>query len=153
GATLYFLTTRRPPYQGPSFAHVMAQLERGDLVPPRRLCPEMDPALDTVIIKALQSDPARRYQTAAELAEELGALLEGRPIRARPARLIERMRRGLWRWRAAAVAGSLVLGSLTVAGIFRERMQAQRRASVEALREVAHLSLEDALRLRRAGDT
>ncbi len=58
------------------------------------LAPTLPRDLETICLKCLERDPARRYQTTAELAEELNRYLNGEPIKARPIISVER----LWRW-------------------------------------------------------
>src|SRR5262249_7893586 len=78
--------------------------------------------------KCLAKEPARRYAGAADLADDLRAFREGRPIRARRPSLLERSARWLRRHRgsAALVAGSaavavlLLLAGMVGVGQFRE---------------------------------
>jgi serine/threonine protein kinase len=73
--------------------------------------------LDTIVLRALQKEPTRRYGSAAELAEDLERHLAQKPIRARPASLRYRATKLFQRHRAAAVAGFIVMLALVVTGI------------------------------------
>jgi serine/threonine protein kinase len=68
GALLYYAATGQPP-----------PLDPAELVPPQSLRPTVPRALERVILRALQREPAKRYLTAAELAEDLVAEL-GEPV-------------------------------------------------------------------------
>ncbi len=93
GATLYELLTLQPPFDGQSAAELIDQIGRDEPVPPRKLQPRTPRDLETVVLKALAKRPADRYQTAAELAEDLARFLGREPVKARRISPIGR----LWR--------------------------------------------------------
>ncbi len=86
--------------------------------------------LDTIILKALRKDPARRYHSAAELLDDLRRYEEGRPVLARPDTVGYRARKFVGRHRYA-VAGSVLLGALILGSAVRER-SLRARAESEA---------------------
>ncbi len=80
GAILYECLTRRPPYQGATSTDTMLQVLDGDLVPPRRLRPDLPSALEAICVKCLARDPDERYPSALVLADDLLAYLDGEPV-------------------------------------------------------------------------
>jgi serine/threonine protein kinase/Flp pilus assembly protein TadD len=109
GATLYELLTLEPAFAGPDVHSLLRQIALEDPVPPRKHCPAIPAELETVVLKALAKDPAERYQTAQELADDLKRFLEDRPIRARRPNLAQRLRKWSRRHRALVAAGALAL--------------------------------------------
>ena len=66
GVLLYDLTTGRVPFTGDDPLTIISQHVHAHVVPPRVLCPDIPPALETVIVRLLAKDPAQRFSTAAE---------------------------------------------------------------------------------------
>ncbi len=75
GVVLYEMATGRLPFEGESSAEFFAAILRSDPQPPSRLNPEVPAALEAIVLKALEKDPALRYQSAAELRGDLRRLL------------------------------------------------------------------------------
>jgi len=94
GAVLYECVTSRPPFKAATVAETIRQVVESDPVDPRSLQPNLSKDLDTIILKCLEKDPARRYPTADALADDLERFLSGKPIVARPIGRPERV----WRW-------------------------------------------------------
>jgi eukaryotic-like serine/threonine-protein kinase len=94
GAILYYLLTGRAPFVAESVEATLTQVLTGEIVSPRKLNPGLPADLETICLKCLEREPARRYATAAELAHELGRFLRGEPILARPVSVMEKS----WRW-------------------------------------------------------
>jgi serine/threonine-protein kinase len=83
-ATLYELLTLRPAFDGEDRQELLKQIAFVEPTPPRKLCHGLSRELDTIVLKAMAKNPYDRYQTAQQLADDLTALIEHRPIKARP---------------------------------------------------------------------
>lgn len=93
GATLYHLMTGRPPFQAASPTATLRQVIETDAVEPRRLNPDIPAELETICLKCLKKEPPDRYQTAAQLADDLRRYLSGEPISAKPDGFFDRVLR------------------------------------------------------------
>jgi serine/threonine-protein kinase len=71
GAILYEMCTGQTPYEGESPYAVMNARLTGDPVAPRKINPKITPAIEEIILHALERDPSNRYQTAAAMKAEL----------------------------------------------------------------------------------
>jgi serine/threonine protein kinase/Flp pilus assembly protein TadD len=91
GATLYELLTMRPPIPGHERQELLARLPFEEPVPPRRLNRAVPADLETIVLKALAKEPAERYGSAQEMADDLRRFLEGRPIQARRPTMTQRV--------------------------------------------------------------
>ncbi len=156
GATLYHVLTGRPPFEGATPLNIMAAVLRQPPSPPSRLNPRAAGDLDTITLRCLEKDPARRYPSAAELASDLDRHLTGDPIRARPLGSVERS----WRWARRNKAGEalvllagLLLASLGLGGVLVVRArETVRREEIETARTRSMDALA-AFRARCAGST
>jgi serine/threonine-protein kinase len=90
GAILYEALTGRAPFVGPDLFAVLRQAQDETPPPPAALVPGVDPDLEAVCLKCLERDPAARYSSADDLADDLERWQRGEPVSARSP--------GVWDW-------------------------------------------------------
>jgi tetratricopeptide (TPR) repeat protein len=113
GAILYELLTAMPPFEGTSMLDTLHKVRFEEPVRPIHLKPGLPRDLETICLKCLHKDPAHRYDTALDLADDLRRFLTHEPVRARPASAGERVFKWIKRRpTVAALLGALVLGAV-----------------------------------------
>jgi hypothetical protein len=152
GVILYERLTGQTPFMGDNALTLLRQARESDPPRPSSIRPGLDRDLETVVLKCLEKEPARRYASAEVLADDLENWLTGRPITARPVGQAERA----WRWckrnpvvssLAASVAGSLLLG-IILSSYFA--VQASRRAVAESKERARAVAAEQNMKLNLA---
>jgi eukaryotic-like serine/threonine-protein kinase len=153
GAILYELLTGVPPFSGRNPSETIIAVLKTDPVSPRRLQANTPQDLDTICLKCLEKEPAKRYGSAAELADDLRRFLAGDTIRARPVGSVER----LWRWcrrnpGIASLSAAVLVLLTTVAGLSvgaavriraeKQVAEANAAAAIEAQRQTESALLE-----------
>src|ERR1700733_2109883 len=141
GVVLYELLTGTRPYRLKTAASIGAldqaiatlevhrpslQLEQGAATTRNstveRLARQLRGDLDAIALRVLAKDPAQRYSRAADMADDLRRYLEGKPIRARPARVSYRLHKFILRNKAlAGVSAAAVVAILATVGYARYR--------------------------------
>ena len=114
GLTLYELLTLRPAFENPGVG-LDGRRDVPRPVRPRKIIQAIPRDLETIVLKCLAHEPAKRYQTASALAEDLRRFLQNRPIHARRVSFVERA----WRWgrRNPALAAVSTLAALLLVAI------------------------------------
>lgn len=115
GITLYHALALRPPFGADNPVDMLYELDRGPRATLRRLNRRVPRDLETIVMKAMEPDPAHRYQTADELAEDLDRFLSFQPIRAHRAGAFARLAKLVRRNRSTA--WGLALGSVASLGV------------------------------------
>jgi eukaryotic-like serine/threonine-protein kinase len=140
GAILYELLTGRPPFKGSTVLDTLEQVRSRDPVPVHHLQPRVPRDLETICLKCLEKEPARRYASAGALADDLRRFRDGKPIQARPVGQLTRTYR--WSRReprtALLVAGLLLLAAMVPA--FLVGYEARLRRAGERLDQQKQLT-------------
>jgi WD40 repeat protein/tRNA A-37 threonylcarbamoyl transferase component Bud32 len=135
GAMLYHLVTGRPPFQADSLTTLLRQVIETVPVAPKLLNASVPRDLETICLKCLEKEPARRYPTAQALADELDRFLKSEPIQARPIGTLGKT----WRWcrrkPALATVGAIAVLLLLTLAIGGPIVATQERNLAEVNRQ------------------
>lgn len=146
GITLYELVTLRPAFEAAGPQQFLRLVAHEEPAGPRRLNPAVPADLETVVLKAIGKEREARYQTAAELADDLQRFLDGRPTLARRPTLWDRA--GKWSRRHAALVGAAALvlfAALVATSVTAWLVAGQKRQTIAALRSAErHLQRAEA---------
>ncbi|HZW35207.1 MAG TPA: protein kinase, partial [Isosphaeraceae bacterium] len=152
GVTLYELLTLAPAFGGQDRIALLRRIAEEEPRAPRKLDETIPRDLETIVLKAMAKEPAARYRTAQELADDLGRFLEHKPIRARRPTTWDRALK-LCRRHAGLVAAALVMLLLAAAALAAALVRIGHErdlaaASAQAARERA-VDLERQLYINR----
>lgn len=157
GAILYEMLTGRPPFRGATGLETLEQVRSQEVVPPRQLQAKLPRDLESICLKCLEKQPARRYPSALELADDLRRFLSGEPTHARPASSFRRA--GQWVKRrplsASLVATAVTAAAIGVALVFWHNIDLQAkvdqaRADLNASHRREQQSLERQIEVQQS---
>jgi eukaryotic-like serine/threonine-protein kinase len=118
GLTLYEVITLRPAHDVPDRAELIRRIAEAQPTRPGEVDPSIPLDLETVVLKAIEPDPKRRYASAGEFAEDLARFVEGQPVKARRASPPERLTRWVVRNRELAALALLSIVLTVFGGYF-----------------------------------
>jgi len=138
GAILYELSTGEPPFRAATAYDTLQRIIECRLTRPRALAPKLPADFEAIVLKCLAKDPADRYESARQLADDLGRFGEGRAVEARPLNAPQKIVRWILREPRLALASTLLVAAL-VGGLVattREWRRAEGNAErAEAVRQ------------------
>jgi serine/threonine protein kinase/Tfp pilus assembly protein PilF len=117
GAVFYQMLTREPPFAGGTTYETIRMVLESEPRSPRTRNPKVDVDLATICLKCLEKDPARRYQSAAALADDVERWLRHEPIQARRTGMFTRGRKWLQRNPTTALVAALLAGLIAAVGV------------------------------------
>ncbi len=113
GLTLYEMVALRPAFDQAARQALIRQVMEAEPPRLRTISPDVPRDLEMVIQKAIVREPAGRYATAGALAADLALFLDGKPVRARDAGIVERC----WKWAKRRPAIAALLFGLAVTAL------------------------------------
>jgi serine/threonine protein kinase len=140
GVTLYELLTLQPAFGGNNRPELLRQIAFEEPRPPRQHDRAIPAELETIVLKALEKNPAERYATVQELADDLQRYLRDEPIRARRPTVLHRARKWARRHQpvvitAAALALAFLVLATTILALSNARIRGQETEKDQALKE------------------
>ena len=132
GATLYFLLGGHSPFESESSMVALRRMLEEDVAPLHTIVKNVPEDLETVVMKCLEKEPERRYESARALANDLQRWLDGEPVLARKTSLSYRlMKRARKNKALVAVSGAAIVAILILAAYgIQTTLQARTRAAL-----------------------
>jgi serine/threonine protein kinase len=152
GVVLYECLIGHPPFESHAMSITMGMIESMAPVPPRAQSPGISRDLETICLKCLEKQPAKRYPTAKALADDLDRYLQGRPIVARPIGFYGKISRWAVRNRSLALlsATSFVLAcALFIMALRFTLVQSKLRLEADVNTARAHANAQRAEEIAR----
>ncbi len=143
GAVFYELLTGQPPFAGGTTMETVRQVLDKEPRRPSAISEGIDRDLETICLKCLEKDPARRYSSAEALADDLERWQRHEPILARPQSALYVLRK-LMRRHKGGVAAIAIIAALLIAGITVSIWQAGVQRDLRHLAEANALQATDA---------
>lgn len=149
GVILYQMLTGQFPYKVTGNMHdVLDRIMRTEPVRPSSINKHINDEVETIVLKCLNKERERRYQSAGELARDIGRYLAGEPIEAKRDSALYILRKQLGRYRLPVAVGAaflvvLVAGAVTSLALWRQAVA--ERGNAESRRAAAEASEATAL--------
>ena len=152
GAMIYHLVSGAPPYEGHSSAATVERVLEGPPPPLAERVPGAPPDLCTIVAKAMARDPAERYATASDLADELRRFTSGRRVAAHDYSLAALVRRFVARNRVTVGVAAALLAVLLITSVVMVQRIMRARDHAADQRVLAEQQRNSALAERAAAE-
>ncbi len=154
GALLYEMLTGKPPFSGFTQFELLRRVVNQEPTPPRQINPKVHRDVETIVLKCLEKDPRRRYDSAKAFADDCQSFLKGEVIAARPATLVYRTKRLLTRRPLLTTLGAciIILFAAAWASINRSQNLAEEKKKAEEVLEVTLARAEEMARAKEEAD-
>lgn len=132
GATMYEVFSGELPFDAESAAAVLIKIMVQDPVPLQQRDPTIPADLQTIVMKCMEKEPARRYQSAKAVADELDRYIKGDPILARPTGIFSRTYKKVRKHRPVAITVAIGIVLIAILGTInlRARWKAQKQTEI-----------------------
>ncbi len=137
GVTLYELLTLHQPFAGKDVAVTLRQILTKDPPPPSKLDPRLPRDIETIVMKAIEKEPARRYQTAEEFGDDLRRFLNFEAIVARPPSAVSRVVRSIRRRRVGMALGAMALAIVVLTVMLAQGIWRSDRRGESVVRDLS----------------
>lgn len=154
GATMYFLLTGKHPFSGGSIVEIASSIVSGDADSIKSSCPTIHPDIEAIVFKCLERDRFARYQSMAELAEDIECFMNGEPVSARRMTLLAILSRNIRRRKkelAVAVSFCVAIAACTFAFLRNHEVPVPVQDIRKTLIAKVGKSISEAIELRRRG--
>ena len=135
GAMFYEFLTGKPPFRGTTLLQTLEDVRNKEPVAPNILVPSVPLDLQTICLKCLEKDKAKRYPTADELADDIERFIKGEPILARPVSLYTKTLK--WAKRNQAKAALIAVSAVAAVTIFIGAITAAIMIRNSSIKEMA----------------
>jgi hypothetical protein len=151
GAILYECLTGRPPFKGATILDTVDQVRYQEPVSPQLFEAKIPSDLVAICLKCLSKNPANRYGSALQLADDLKCFLDGRPISVKPAgrwaRTVQRAKRNL---AAIIIATAVAIGlAICIFALWSNAVEARKQAQADRQSLQDMVGAKEAQRLER----
>jgi hypothetical protein len=146
GVMLYELLLGQRPFLGNERLTLFREIATCEPIRPRSLRPDLDANLEAVVLRCLHKNPAQRFATAGDLADDLARWLRGEPTHTRPEGRLHRLRRALRsrpRLSATLLLLGIVLALTPVVAYFRDPKRQERQIQGQLARGQAATLIGD----------
>lgn len=132
GTTLYEILSGQLPFSARSGVEILMQLISQEPTPLSRFNETIPRDLETIVMKCLEKEPGRRYDSAKALADDLRCYLEGDVIRARPSTIVYRLSKRVRKNKPVVATVSIAIALVLIFAIIglRARWNAGRQATI-----------------------